>query len=98
VDVNRFEIDIDEIVVSGVPLSDVDAFGAALRTRLAVLAAEGTAGPWHGTALPELHLPAVPVRGERSFGAAVADALWRGLTTTGSAAGDGAAGDRGAAQ
>lgn len=86
--VNHFEIDIDEIVVSGVPVSDVDAFGAALRARLAGLAASdaagGALGSWPGgerPALPVLRLPAMPSAGDDEIGASVADALWRGLTS-----------------
>jgi len=84
VGVNRFEIDIDEIVVSGVPVSDVDAFGAALRARLSGLAAGGVPGGWRGVdvpALPVLRLPEGPTGGDVAFGASVAETIWRGVTS-----------------
>lgn len=82
---SRFEIDIDEIVVSGVPVTDVDAFGDALRARLAELAAGGLPGAWRGAETVELSVPhatAAPVpagSGDAAFGAGVAESVWRGL-------------------
>jgi len=81
VDVNRFEFDIDEIVVSGAPVSDVDAFRGALHARLAALAGEGGDRTWRGGEVPALTVPHVTAAGgDTAFGSAVADSLWHGLT------------------
>ena len=83
-DVNRLELDIDEIVVSGVPVSDVDVFRGALHARFAALAAEGGARTWHGGEVPVLTVPQVPAAGgDAAFGSAVADAVWHGASAGG---------------
>ncbi|HZN19356.1 MAG TPA: hypothetical protein VFB84_14445 [Micromonosporaceae bacterium] len=85
---SHIEIDIDEIVITGVPVSDVDVFGGALRARLAELAAGGRPGTWRPAELAVLSVPqagaaAGGASGDAALGARVADSVWQGLATSG---------------
>ncbi|HET8660279.1 MAG TPA: hypothetical protein VFM55_14935 [Micromonosporaceae bacterium] len=85
---SHIEIDIEEIVITGVPVSDVDAFGDALRARLAALAAGARPGAWRAAELAVLDAPptgalAGGAAGDAALGARVADSVWRGLATSG---------------